>query len=119
MGKVDLGLNENEKVELEVSGDYWGEMEYLGLLERQKSGKFWFTNERILFSTGAFSIYSKPFFIVKYSDIASVEKCNIGPALIKFIPTGIQLNMKDGKKYKLSVLKREKYIQFIESKIEK
>ncbi len=114
---VDLGLYENEKVELEVSGDYWGEMEFLGLLEKQKSGKFWFTNERILFSTGAFGIYSKPFFIINYSDIESIEKCNIGPSFIKFIPTGIQINMKDGKKYKISVLKREKYMEFINNKI--
>lgn len=114
---VDLGLFENEKVELEVSGDYWGDTEYLGLLEKQKTGKFWFTNERILFSTGAFGLYSKPFFIVNYSDIENIQKCNIGPSVIKFIPTGIQLNMKDGKKYKISVLKRDKYIQFINSKL--
>ena len=45
------------------------------------------------------------------SDVAQIKKCNIGPGFIKFIPTGIKVTLKDGKKHVFSVTKREKMMQ--------
>ena len=107
-----LELLEGEVVELEVKGDYWENV--ISKLDKQKSGKFYFTNKRIVFATGIFNF--TPMFEIYYSNIESVEKCNIGP-LVKFLPTGIMVTAKDGNSYRFSVLKREKYIEYIESKL--
>ena len=42
-------LHDGEAVEKEVKGDYWEKN--LGLYS-QKTGKYWFTNERIIFRGG-------------------------------------------------------------------
>lgn len=109
-----MGLNENEKVELEVSGDYWEKLVFL--IEKQKSGKFVFTNERILFYWGKPEKVA-PYVSIPYSDIQSIEKASVGPAIIKFIPTAFVVTTKDGAVHKISVLKRDKYIDFINEKL--
>lgn len=109
-----MGLNENEKVELEVSGDYWQKV--VLFVEQQKSGKFLFTNERILFYWGKPEKVT-PLISIPYSEIGKVEKVSVGPAFIKFIPTGINITTRNGVVYKLSVLKRDKYIDFINEKL--
>ena len=45
----NLELHEGEVVESEVKGDYW---EKTLCMYSQKSGKYWFTNQRILFRGG-------------------------------------------------------------------
>lgn len=102
-------LKENEKIEFELSGDYWEKS--ILFLEKQRSGKFILTDKRIIF------VYGTPYAEIDYSDIEKIEKCNIGPSIVKFVPTGIKITTKDGKIHKLSVLKRSKYMEFIESKI--
>ncbi|RGZ01850.1 PH domain-containing protein [Clostridium sp. AM58-1XD] len=103
-----LELREGESVEKEIKGDYW---EKSFCFYSQKTGKYWFTNERIIFRGGFIAAVDIP-----YTDIESVKACNVGP-LIPFLPTGVKVSTKDGKTYKLSVLKRKEIIAFIESKM--
>lgn len=102
-------MNEGETVIKEVKGDYWANL-FL-FMYSQKRGKYWFTSEKIVFQ-GGFATSLE----LKYSDIAEIKKCNVGPA-IHFIPTGINVIMKDGKKYRLSVLGRNEIMQLIQSKM--
>lgn len=104
---VDLGLHEGETIEKEVAGDYWEG----AIMGSKKPGKYWFTNERILFRGGFIASLDLP-----YSQIASVAPCNVGE-LLKFLPTGIMVTMKDGKKYRLSLLKRKEIIEVIQAKL--
>ena len=45
------------------------------------------------------------------ADVLELKKCNVGPGLIKIIPTGIKVKLKNGKKHTFSVTKREKLMQ--------
>lgn len=101
-------LHEGESIEKELKGDYW---EKTLCFYSQKTGKYWFTNERIIFRGGFVTALDLP-----YAEIESVSLCNVGP-LIPFLPTGIKVTMKDNKSYKLSVLKRKDILAFIQSKI--
>lgn len=103
--KITFELRENEKIEFEVAGDLWEKN--VAFLDSARRGKVWFTNQRVVFCTGALSLYSKPYCVIEYSDIESIEKCNIGPSFIKIIPTGIKIATKDGKEYKFSILKEK------------
>lgn len=100
-----LQLRENEKTVLELSGDLW---EGLG----QGSGVFQITDQRCAFRyktlLGAAKQNAVEF---ELSEVAQIKKCNIGPGFIKFIPTGIKVTLKDGKKHVFSVTKREKMMQ--------
>lgn len=103
-----LELKETENIEKEVKGDYW---EKNLCFYSQKTGKYWFTNERIIFRGGFITGIDLP-----YADIESASTCNIG-GFIPFLPTGIKVKMKDGKSYKLSVVKRKDILALIESKM--
>lgn len=103
-----LELHEGEQVEKEIKGDYW---EKTFCMYSQKSGKYWFTNERIIFRGGFVAALDLP-----YSEIESVSLCKVGP-LLQFLPTGIKVSMKDGKNYKLSVLKRKEILELIQSRL--
>lgn len=101
-------LHDGEAVEKELSGDYWERN--LGIYS-QKTGKYWLTNQRIIFR-GGFAVALD----LSYSDIESVSLCNVGP-VVQFLPTGIKVQTKDGKAYKLSVLKRKDILSFIQAKL--
>lgn len=105
----EIELQEGEVVEKEVQGDYW-EKVFLCFYD-QKRGKYWFTNKRISFQGGFVTALDIP-----YSEIESVSECCVG-GLIPFVPTGVKVNTRDGKSYKLSVLKRKEIIAFLQSKI--
>lgn len=100
-------LHEGETVEKQIKGDYW---ERTLCFYSQKTGQYWFTNERIIFRGGFVAAIDLP-----YKEIEAVKKCNVGP-LLQFLPTGVKVTMKDGKSYKLSVLGRKSIIELIESK---
>lgn len=102
-----LELHEGESIEKEIKGDYW---ERTLCFYSQKTGKYWFTNERIIFRGGFVAALDLP-----YAKIESASLCNVGP-FIPFLPTGIKVSMKSGKTYKLSVLKRKDILAFIQSK---
>lgn len=105
----ELDLHEGETVVQEVKGDYW-ENTFL-FMYSQKRGKFWFTDERILFRGGFTASLDLP-----YSEITEIKKCNVGPA-VHFVPTGIKVTMRDGKNHRLSVLGRNKIMELIRSRM--
>lgn len=106
---AQLELRVGETVEKEQKGDYWEG----GLLLRQRPGKYWFTNQRIVFQ-GGFGVGSA--LELDYTNIQSVELCNVGPT-IRFLPTGLKVHTRDGNAYVLSLMKRKEILALIESKI--
>jgi len=107
---MEIQLRANETVELEMLSDYWTNLGGIFLIS-QVRGRYWFTNERIIFAGG----FGKRVEI-EYYDIASVKKCCIGP-LIRFMPTGILVTTKTGEKHFLSILGRGKVLELLASKI--
>lgn len=103
-----LELQDGEQVEKEFKGDYW---EKSLCFYSQNRGNYWITNQRIVFRGGFGTTLDIP-----YTDIASVSLCKVGP-LLQFMPTGIKVSLKNGKTYKLSVLKRKSIIELIESRV--
>ena len=103
-----LQLHEGEIMEKELQGDYWVKS---FCFYSQKRGKYWFTNERLIFQGGFMTELDIP-----YAEIESVKACNVGP-LFPFLPTGVKVTTKSGESYKLSVLKRKSIIEFLETKI--
>ena len=101
-------LQEGELIEQDFRGDYW---EKFLFTYSQKSGKYQMTTQRIHFEGGFMTVLDIP-----YSEIASLELCNVGP-LIQFVPTGIKVTTKDGKSYKLSVQGRKDILAYLEKKI--
>lgn len=106
---VEFNLQDGETVLKEVSGDYWKKGFFLTY--SQKTGRYCFTSQRILFKGGLTEELNLP-----YSEISEVKTCNVGP-LIPFLPTGVKVTMRDGKEYKLSLLSRKKYVEMIQSQI--
>lgn len=107
MMKADaLDIRENEEILDEKSGDTWKSP--VMSRSRQVSGKFYFTNQRVAFRT--WGPYKNDFaYDIEYSDIDIVEPYDIN----LFIRTGIKIVKFDGSVYKLSVLKKDKYIELI------
>lgn len=101
-----LALLENEYIDYEgIKGDCW----YGGIgpfAQTQNSGKYTFTNQRIVF----FGSFLDKYFSIAYQDIDSIKTANVG----LFIPTGILVILKDGTKYKLSLLQRKKWLLYLE-----
>ena len=98
-------LQEGESVIKQQAGDCW---QYVGIFGSQLRGRFFFTQKRIIFY-----YCLKKNFEIFYEDIESVELCNVG-GIIRFVPTGIKVNTKDGKSTYLSVMKRDEYKELIE-----
>lgn len=109
--QVELQLLEGENIEKEkVKGDYWHGG--LGLaFQSQTHGIYFFTNKRILFKPTGLFTGTEMLFTLDYKEIESIKTCQVGI----FIPTGILITMKDKKKYKLSLLKRNTWVEFIKS----
>ncbi len=109
---MDIILRPSENVEFEMASDYWKTI--FGVLQiSQVRGRYWFTNERVIFR-GGFATQVE----IDYYDIASVKKCFIGP-IIRFLPFGILVTTKVGEKHYFSILNRKKAYEFLESKISK
>lgn len=103
-------LEINETILKQDKGDYWSSMFHI--LYEQKRGEYIITNKRIIFK----SFLEVNDFIVKYEDIESISKCCVGP-LIRFIPTGIRIKTKNGKKYIMSIFGRKKHIEIIQNNL--
>lgn len=112
MKKKTFALNENEQLFAgNVVGDCWKMPNFTG--SRQISGKYHFTDKRIVFlATGLIGTGSASFEI-DLKDIATAKTCTTPP----FFPFGILITMKNGDKYKLSILKRKKYFDWITERI--
>ncbi len=102
-----LDLREGEVIEDEFASDYW-EKKALGM--SQQRGRYFFTNQRILFK-GSWGAEIE----IAYSEIQSIEKCCVGP-LIRFVPTGIKVTVASGEVFYLSVTKRAQRMEYIANK---
>jgi len=96
-----------------VSGDCW-KMPKTSI-NRQVSGKYYFTDKRIAFLASGLIGTESVSWEIEMKDIEKVKTCLTPP----FFPFGILITMKNGDKYKLSILKRKKYFDWIEEHINK
>ena len=76
---------------------------------RQVSGKGYFTDKRIVFLASGLIGTAGASWEIQMKDIQSVKTCMTPP----FFPFGVLIETKDGAKYKLGILKRNKYVEWI------
>ncbi len=112
MAKAVFELMDGEQLFAgKVSGDCW-KMPKTSI-NRQVSGKYYFTNKRIAFLASGLIGTASVSWEIEMKDIDSVKTCTTPP----FFPFGILIKMKNGDKYKLSIFKRKKYFEWILSNI--
>lgn len=112
MAKAVFKARENEQVFAErVSADCWNMPQVIG--SRQIAGKVYFTDQRVVFLASGLIGTKSVSWEIEMRDIAKSEKCTTPP----FFPFGIRITMKNGDKYKLSILKRNKYADWISQHI--
>ena len=102
-------IDNDDKLITTQKGDYWEKLLFFNI---QTRGFYYFTKKAIVFIGGAMGSTQ---FTVSYKNIQEIKKCNVA----FFIPTGIKITVfnekkNKNKKYKLSLLKRDKWINFIE-----
>ncbi len=108
MSKPKFTDRENEEIFAQrETADCWNMPQVLG--NRQISGKFYFTDQRIVFLASGLIGTDSVSWEIEMKDIESVETCLTPP----FFPFGIRLTMKNGDQYKLGILKRNKYVEWI------
>jgi len=108
MAKKSLELKKDEQLFAgNVAGDCW-KMPSL-IHSKQISGKYHFTDQRIVFLATGLIGTDNVSWEIEIKDIATVETCTTPPCF----PFGILITMKNGDKYKLSILKRKKYFEWI------
>jgi len=107
MAKKVYEVKQDEQLFKKVSGDCW-KMPKLSI-NRQVSGKYYFTDKRIAFLASGLIGTESVSWEIKMKDIATVKTCLTPP----FFPFGILVTMNNGDKYKLSLLKRKKYFDWI------
>lgn len=90
-----------------VSGDCWKMPKFS--LNRQVSGKYYFTDQRIAFLASGLIGTDSVSWEIEMKDIEKIKTCLTPP----FFPFGILITMKNGDKYKLSLFKRGKYVELI------
>lgn len=90
-----------------VSGDTWKNPHYS--FTRQVTGKFYFTNQRIVFVAAALVGSASVSWELEMKDIASVIPCLSPP----FFPFGILITTKSGEEYLIAVLMRKGYMAWI------
>lgn len=97
-------LDDNENIIEMTKGDYW-EIEFV-ISKTRYMGEFAFTNKRLLFKQSFFGkVISIP-----YSDIVNIEK-----TFIMFFPVSFDVKTKDGKSYRFAMMKRQHFIDLINS----
>lgn len=112
MGKKVFEIRDGEEMfASKVAGDCW-RMPKL-TISRQISGRYYFTDQRIAFLASGLIGTESVSWEIEISDIEKVETCTTPP----FFPFGILITMKNGEKYKLSILKRKKYYEWISEHI--
>lgn len=101
-------LDEGEEIIKMSKGDCW-EIEYV-ILKTRNTGEFAFTNKRILFRQNFFG----NFISIPYSEIAEVKK-----SFIMVFPVSFDVKTKDGKTYRLSMMKRQQYLDVVNAQLSK
>ncbi len=108
MGKKVFELKDGEQLfASKVSGDCWKMPKFT--INRQVSGKYYFTDKRIAFLASGLIGTESVSWEIEIRDIATVKTCMTPP----FFPFGILITMENGDKYKLSILNRKKYFDWI------
>lgn len=100
-------LSEGEEILKNVKGAYWQKV--IGK-DTQNSGEFAFTNKRIAFRS-MFQLFGGLNLDIPYSQIISVEKSNVKG----FLPVAFTVKTVDGESYKFAIMKRDIYIDLINS----
>ncbi len=90
-----------------VSADCWKSPKQA--LSRQIAGKTYFTDQRIAFLASGLIGTESVSWEIEMKDIQSVKACLTPP----FFPFGVLITMKDGSQYKLGILGRNKYVEWI------
>lgn len=113
--EMEKTLRENNLMNAEDSVEEVEKGDYYPSIFNQVRGYYYFTHEKIIFNSG----WGTHSFAVKYSDILSIEKSFVGP----FMPFGVTLTVNEGEnnslakaKYKLSLMSRGKWIDYISKK---
>ncbi len=105
----NVDLRPNETIIEVTKGDLWVGWSFAS---KQNRGRYTFTDQRVIFTpTQLLAMGSDIEF--NYSDVESLEKCSIGP----FLPFGVKVITKQGEKYKLSLMKRDKWIKIINDRM--
>ncbi|MBS4786256.1 MAG: hypothetical protein KH009_09125 [Clostridiales bacterium] len=108
MAKAEFIARDNEQIFAErVSADCWNMPQVMG--NRQISGKVYFTDQRVAFLASGLIGTKSVSWEIEMQNIASVETCTTPP----FFPFGILITMKNGDRYKLGIMKREKYVDWL------
>ncbi len=108
MAKQVFEAKPDEEVFAEkVSADCWKSPKQIN--GRQVSGKTYFTDQRVVFLASGLIGTAGVSWEIGMQDIASVKACMTPPCF----PFGILITMKDGGQYKLGIMKRDKYIDWI------
>ena len=112
MAKAVFEARAGEKVFAErVTGDCWKSPKQT--ISRQVSGKVYFTDQHIAFMASGLIGTESVSWEIEMKDIQSVKTCMTPP----FFPFGVLITMKDGEKYKLALMKRGKYVDWISQHI--
>lgn len=104
-------LMEGEEILKNIKGDYW--QKSLGQ-EVQNSGEFAFTNQRIMFRS-MFQWFGGLNIEISYREIVSVEKANVKGIM----PVAFIVKTANGDSYKFAIMKRDIYIDLINSILKK
>ena len=108
MAKKELELRDGEQIfESKKSGDCW-KMPNM-ILNRQTSGKLYFTDQRIVFFASGLIKTDNLNWEIEMKDIKEVKTCLTPPCF----PFGVLITLKNGDKYKLGITGRKKYISWI------
>lgn len=94
-----------------VAGDTWKTPQQI--TSRQISGKMYFTDQRIVFLASGLIGTASASWEIAMKDIQAVEACLTPPCF----PFGIRITMKNGGQYKIGIMKRNKYIDWISQHI--
>lgn len=94
-----------------VAADCWKSPRQAG--GRQISGKAYFTDQRIVFLASGLVGTASVSWDIAMKDVASVKACMTPPCF----PFGILITMKDNSQYKLGIMKRNKYVDWISQHI--
>ena len=105
-------IGSDEVLEAAERGDYY---ERMLCFYNQVRGAYYFSNKSVSFMGGFAGTVN---WTVKYPDIKRIKKCPVG----LFLPFGIKVYYYDENKgkdrsYKMSVLNRQTWINFLEDKI--
>ncbi len=94
-----------------VSADCWKSPRQT--IGRQISGKVYLTDQRVVFLASGLIGTESVSWEIEMKEISSVKTCMTPP----FFPFGILIKTKNGDQYKLGILKRAKYFDWISQHI--